>query len=117
MSQKFLITIFFIFFAASALFLFWQNERELDPNRNKNWWTLAFAAPQESDSLSFIVENHSDQNNFRYKIIANKETLAEETLEIKRGETKTISPILTAVSDIRTSVIVTDGKEQKEIYR
>jgi hypothetical protein len=116
-SQKFLIIIFFIFFAASALFLFWQNERELDPNRNKNWWTLAFAAPQESNNLSFIVENHSDQNNFRYKIIANKETFIEETLEIKRGETKTISPSVAAIPNTRISVIVTNGKEQKEIYK
>lgn len=117
MSQKTLITIFFILFIASALFLFWQNERELDPNYNKSWWTLAFTNPQESDNLSFIVENHSDQNNFRYQIIANKETLAEETLEIKRGEKKTIFLSLTAIPDIRTSVIVTTGKEQKEIYR
>lgn len=117
MSQKTLIAIFFIFFAASALFLFWQNERELDPNRNKNWWTLAFAAPQESDNLSFIVENHSDQNNFRYKVIGNKETLADETFEVPRGETKTISPSLTTDPTIRTSIVVTNGKEQKEIYR
>lgn len=117
MSQKILIAIFFIFFAASAVFLFWQNERELDPNRNKNWWTLAFTAPQESNNLSFIVKNHSDQNNFRYKVIANKEILAEETLEIKRGETKTIVPSVVAIPNTRTSVIVTDGKEQKEIYK
>lgn len=117
MSQKFLIAIFIVFFAASALFLFWQNERELDPNRNKNWWTLAFAEPQESNNLSFILENHSDQDNFQYKIIANKKTLAEETFQVPRGETKTISPSLTANSVIRTSIVVTNGKEQTEIYR
>lgn len=117
MSQKTLITIFFIMFATSAMFLFWQNERELDPDYNKSWWTLAFAAPQEQTNLSFTIENHSDQNNFRYQIIANKETIAEETLEIKRGETKTIFPSLIATTDIRASVIVTTGKEQKEIYK
>lgn len=117
MSQKTLISIFFIFFATSTLFLFWQNERELDPNRNKNWWMLAFATPQESNNLSFVVENHSDQNNFRYKIVANKETIAEEMFDIKRGETKTIFPPLTATPDVRTFVIVETGKEQKEIYK
>lgn len=117
MSQKTLITIFFILFIASTMFLFWKNERELDPNYNKSWWTLSFASPQEQTNLSFTIENHSDQNNFRYQIIANKEIIAEETLEIKRGETKTVFPSLTATPDIRTSVIVTTGKEQKEIYK
>lgn len=117
MSQKFLIIIFFTFFTVSALFLFWQNERELDPDYNKSWWTLAFAVPREQANISFTIENHSDKNNFQYKIIANKETIAEETLKIKRGETKTIFPSLTATPDIRTSVIVTTGKEQKEIYK
>jgi hypothetical protein len=117
MSQKLLITIFFILFAVSVTFLFWQSERELNPDRNKNWWTLAFAVPQKPDDLSFVVENHSDRNNFQYKVIANKETLAEGMFDVQRGETKTISPTLTAVSDIRTSIVVTDGKEQKEIYR
>lgn len=117
MSQKILIAIFFIFFAASTVFLFWQNERELDPNYNKSWWTLAFTNPQESDNLSFIVENHSDQNNFRYQIVVDKKTLFEETLEIKRGETKTISPSVIAVPNTRTFVIVESEKEKKEIYR
>jgi hypothetical protein len=117
MSQKTLILIFIVLFSASALFLFWRNERELDPNRNKNWWTLAFVAPQESNNLSFIVENHSDQNNFQYKIITNKETLTDGIFEVPRGETKTISPSLITLPNARTSIVVTDGKGQKEIYK
>lgn len=115
--RKYLIAVLSLFFIVSTIFLFWQNERGLDPNYNKSWWTLSFATPREPTNLSFTIENHSDQNNFRYKIIANKEILTEETFEIKRGETKTIFPSVIAVPNIRTFVIVESGKEKKEIYR
>lgn len=117
MSQKHLILISLALFAAGAAFLFWQNERELDPDRGKDWWTLSFAIPSSPGSLAFTVENHSDQTDFRYEIIVDRQTLSEETFELKRGATTTIAPELGAHPDARTSVTVTAGMEKKEIYR
>lgn len=117
MQHKALIAFTCLLFASSALFLFWQNERELDPERGKSWWTLSFAAPQASADLSFTVVNHSDQTEFRYEVTASKEVLATETFSVKRGTELTITPPLTAEPDKRTTVTVSTEKEKKEIYR
>lgn len=117
MSHKNLIAFSCLLFACSALFLFWQNERELDPDRNKSWWTLSFAVPQTSTDLSFTIMNHSDQTEFRYEVTASKEVLATETFSVKRGTELTITPPLTAEPDKRTTITVSTEKGKKEIYR
>src|SRR3990167_5730764 len=117
MAQRSLILIFIVLFVASAFFLFWKNERELDPDQGKSWWTLAFAIPEESKSLSFIVENHSDQMAFEYEIMADKLLLARNSFVVQRGEKVVIAPPLTAQTSERTKVTITLGTEKKEIYR
>lgn len=117
MSQKYLIATIFLLFAAGAVFLFWQNARELDPDQGKNWWTLAFASPENSESLSFIVENHSTETTFLYEITVDKTLAAKESFVVKRGEKMTITPSLAAKEGGRTKITVTLGKEKKEIYR
>lgn len=117
MTQRFLIIICIGLFVASATFLFWKNARELDPDQGKNWWTLAFALPQETENLSFIVENHSDQTAFQYEITADKTSVAKDTFVVMRGEKETIIPPLVADRSTRTKVTVTLGNEKKEIYR
>ena len=116
LSEKSVIVIFSLLFAASALFLFWQNESELDPNYQKDWWVLSFAAPKDQESFDFTVENHSLATEFHYRIVADKETLAEETVQIASGSTATITPVF-AHSEKRTAVIVTSGSKTQEIYR
>lgn len=115
--QKHLISIFLALFIAASAFLFWQNDRELDPERGQGWWTLSFVAPQDPENLSFTIENHGDQTEFRYEIVADKKTLAEESFTVTKGQSVTITPDVSAQSDTRTSIIVADGKEKKEIYR
>ena len=117
MAQRSLILIFIVLFVASAFFLFWKNERELDPDQGKSWWTLAFAAPEKPENLSFVIENHSDQTNFQYEITDDKTPVAKDTFIVKRGETMIITPSLTAKADVRTKITVTLGTEKKEIYR
>lgn len=119
MQHKTLIAFSLIFFALSAVFLFWQNERELDPDQGKNWWILSFALPQDPSSLSFMVENHSDQTAFRYEIIVNKEIRLQDTFSVNRGETLTVTPPLSAKTGERTSITVSSDKDKdrKEIYR
>lgn len=117
MSQKSLIFISAVFFVVSVGFLFWQNERELDPDRNKHWWTLSFEAPSHSRSLAFMIENHSDTTEFQYSIVADGITLTTSTLEVRRGDTKVITPPFEAQSGTRTRIIVSTNTENKEIYR
>ncbi|MDP3957231.1 MAG: hypothetical protein Q8Q10_01900 [bacterium] len=117
MSQKSLITILCLLLIASAAFLFWQNERELDPDQGKSWWTLAFAVPGESGNLSFVVENHSTETAFQYEITVDKTSIAKDTFVVKRGEKMIITQSFTAKPGKRTIITVTLGKEKKEIYR
>lgn len=117
MTQKTFIFISIALFAASALFLFWQNERELDPDQGKNWWVLSFAVPQESSNFAFVVENHSEQTHFSYTITINQKTRAQAAFTVARGDTVTITP--EEIGDIvgRVGITVTDGQRTKEIYR
>ena len=116
LSEKSLVALFCFLFAASALFLFWQNERELDPNYQKDWWVLSFAAPENKASFDFTVENHSAATEFRYKVVVGKETLLEETFQAASGATTTITPVFPR-KEARTTIVVTSGSETREIYR
>ncbi|MDP2837837.1 MAG: hypothetical protein Q8O53_00975 [Candidatus Moranbacteria bacterium] len=116
-SEKHLVLWFIALFAVGVLFLFWQNKRELDPNLGKSWWTLSFATPEHQESLDFTIENYSNATTFHYEVVAEKKVLASETINLIRGEKKTIAPTIVLNSEIRTSIIVTAGTEKKEIYR
>lgn len=117
MSQKKLILVSLLLFVASALVLFWQSDRELDPDQGKNWWTLSFALPNQEESLSFVIENHSDQTNFSYEIAVGKEIISKKSFIAKRGEKTTITPPSIAKQNERVKITVTTGTEKKEIYR
>lgn len=116
-SEKHLVIIFCILFAASAFFLFWQNERELDPNQGKSWWTLSFAVPEQPGSLTFTIDNHSDNTDFGYEIVVNKKSLTKASFTVAKGNAITVTPDIEAAPDVRTLIIVTAGNEKKEIYR
>jgi hypothetical protein len=117
--QPYLILISLALFVFGSAFLFWQNERELDPDRGKDWWVISFVLPQEPADLSFVIENHSNQVGFRYEITADKEVLSQDTLSVNRGETLTITPPLDAQIGTRTVITVSSDKDKdkKEIYR
>lgn len=52
----------------SAAFLFMKNDRELDPDYRKNWWTLAFVAPADVSDSRFIIVNHTTSSSFTYEL-------------------------------------------------
>lgn len=116
-SEKHLVIIFSALFLMSASFLFWQNERELDPNQGKDWWTLSFADPKDPNNLDFTVENHSNTTEFTYQILSEKQVLLTGNISTKPGTDITIRREVTAPSSARVSIIVSDGIEKKEIYR
>lgn len=117
LSEYTLVIVFSLLFAASSAFLFWQNDRALDPDQGKSWWTLSFATPQDPQSLDFTVENHSDTATFTYEILSEKRMLSTGIASPKRGESVTIRPQVPFPSDTRVSIVVSDGTETKEIYR
>ncbi|MFZ2187742.1 MAG: hypothetical protein WAV46_03920 [Candidatus Moraniibacteriota bacterium] len=117
MTQKSFILFFITLFAISALLLFWQNDRELDPDQGKNWWTLSFVLPKQEENLGFVVENHSDQTDFRYEITVGRETILKEAFIAKRGERTTVTPPSITKQSERVKITVTAGNDRKEIYR
>jgi hypothetical protein len=120
-SEKQLVGIFCILFAVSALFLFWQNKRELNPNFEKSWWTLSFAEAKNENSLAFTITNHTDRSEFTYEtsyaVTPGTVTTSRSTIIVAPGEMKTIIPDFVRNPDSRTTITVTAGTEKQEIYR
>ncbi len=79
-----------IFFATA--FLFMKNDRELDPNYQKNWWTLAFSRLPASSDLSFIITNHTKTDRFTYTLKNNTVTLETKEISIPQGTSRIIQP-------------------------
>lgn len=89
MTQRTLIISFLLFFVASSLFLAFRVERGLDEDFRKDWWAIGFVEPK-SPSPNFFIENHSIDTNFVYQVQQANSVLLEETIDVPRGETKTI---------------------------
>ncbi|PIP26491.1 MAG: hypothetical protein CO140_04250 [Candidatus Moranbacteria bacterium CG_4_9_14_3_um_filter_40_7] len=116
MSQTTKIIIFIlILFVASSVFLFWKSDRGLDMDYQKDWWSVSFAYAKNTD-LSFVIENHSDNNNFSWEIISGKETLQKSDIAVARGEKKNLEIDLSDLTG-RVFVRVSDGKTSQEIYK
>ncbi len=79
-----------IFFAVA--FLFMKNDRELDPNYQKNWWTLAFASLPAPSNLSFIITNHTNTESFTYTIKNDSTLLETQEIRVPRGTSLVIQP-------------------------
>lgn len=118
MTGKSLTASLFILFALSAAYLFSVNERGLDPDTGKNWWSLSFAEPTKESSLVFIVSNHTATDEFRYTVSADGQTLAEGTFVVEPGNDMTRVPAVNFMPQSgRITITVThDGKEET-IYR
>lgn len=79
-----------IFFAVA--FLFMKNDRELDPNYQKNWWTLAFATLPAPSNLSFMITNHTNTESFTYTIKNDSTLLETQEIRVPRGTSLVIQP-------------------------
>lgn len=118
MTEKRLIFGLFVLFALSAAYLFAVNERGLDPNQGKNWWSVSFAEPKNQSSLVFVVSNHTATADFRYTVSADGRTLAEGTFEVVPGNDMTQVPSVEfmPVSGRITITVSHDGRDET-IYR
>ncbi|MEK7549664.1 MAG: hypothetical protein AAB519_01630 [Patescibacteria group bacterium] len=118
--QRKIILAFFVLFIFSTIFLFWQNEQELDPNKNKSWWTLSFTNPNDETDTDFTIENYGISRSFTYQIENDKKILSEGNLTLNIGEKQTIDTSLDQArinTNVPLSIRVSSGEEKKEIYR
>ncbi|HRY82174.1 MAG TPA: hypothetical protein P5232_00495 [Candidatus Moranbacteria bacterium] len=114
MKNKLIISAVIFSFLLSASLLSWNEKKQSDENVGKNWWSLYFVEPK-SDVFDFVIENHSDKNNFEWTILSDKEKIKEGAFEIKKGEKGRINFSLS--SDKKITIQVISGNEKKEIYK
>lgn len=105
-----------VLFVIASGFLFFSVDRELDPDLNKNWWTVSFDS-RASDSTDFTVENHSLSDRFTYIVTRNRETVDAGELSVARGARKTVSPIVPVLPGRTTVSVSSSDGTKKEIYR
>lgn len=118
MTEKKLIISIVSLLLICAVYLSWTGNKQADLNNNKDWWTLSFVDPKNSDT-SFRIENHSDITVFHYAVLtAGKTKLKEADVVIRKGENVKID--LSDQNFSGTEKIIIDvvaGKEKKEIYK
>jgi hypothetical protein len=110
-----IISLILVLFVLSSFFLFGKSNQGLNPDYQKNWWSVSFAYAENTD-LSFIIENHSANNNFSWEIISEKDTLKKGEIAVARGEKKNIELDLSNLKN-KILVRVSDGKTSQEIYK
>lgn len=108
---SFILTLFVI----SSVFLFWKNEQGLNPDYQKDWWSVSFAYATNTD-LSFTIENHSANINFSWEIISERDILKKGDIIVAQGEKKNIAVDLSNLKN-KVLVQVSDGRESREIYK
>jgi hypothetical protein len=118
MTGKSLAVSLLVLFALSAAYLFSVNERGLNPDTGKTWWSISFAEPTKDTSLPFVVSNHTATDQFRYTVSANEQTLAEGEITVKPGGDVTYVPSVNFMSQSgRITITVTHEAQEETIYR
>lgn len=118
MSNRILLFLFFVFFIASSAFLFQRSIKELNPENNKNWWTVSFIRPDRVKNIDIVVSNYTEDTHFKYQILAGESVIAESDFEAPLGENKIllITPEKTPEAE-RVTVRVIHKNEQQELFR
>ncbi|MBP6975947.1 MAG: hypothetical protein KBB51_03935 [Candidatus Moranbacteria bacterium] len=79
-----------VFFAVAYLFM--KNDRELDPDYQKDWWTLSFNTLPAPKDLQFTITNHTKTESFTYTIKDGSSILETEKIDVPKGASRTIQP-------------------------
>ncbi len=80
-----------LLFILCAMVISFLVEKQLDPNRGKDWFAIGFVS-MNGDTPDFTMANHSPDTAFRYTIRSGGKTISEEAFTIKTGETRTMHP-------------------------
>jgi hypothetical protein len=117
MQQRKIIFLIIISFVLSASFLLYTAKNFNDPDYNKNWWAVYFENPKTND-LNFVIENHSDKNNFHYVVLAGSDKFEENDVLLAKGETKSIKlQNSNPKENKKVTIQVISGGIKKEIYK
>lgn len=114
MSNKSIIISLIVFLILSFGFLAYIESNQQNP-QNQNWWVLNFANPKD-ESLNFVIENNSNQNNFHWEVLEDTNKIKEGDVEIKKGNKKIVE-ISPDQSNGKIIIKVSTGNEGKEIYK
>lgn len=118
MTEKRLFLAILALFVLSSLYLFSVNERGLDPNRGKNWWSVSFAEPKNESSLALVVSNHTDSVDFQYTVRTEDALLDQGTFAVPRGSDMTRVPAVRGLPESgRVTITVTHEGKEEIIYR
>jgi hypothetical protein len=90
MKQSALFTIILVLLFTSFAFLFQQSIRELNPEKEKDWWTLSFIRPDRNRNVDIVVTNYSENTSFSYQILGDNELISEGDFEAPLGENKVL---------------------------
>ncbi len=105
----FFLTLFII---SSFSWLAYQEKKQ---EEIKNQWFLYFQNPQQPD-LNFVIENYTDNKNFKWLLLKNEQLVKKEDMIIKNKENKEIKINSNNFSG-KIIVKVQHNGEEKEIYK
>jgi len=69
-----------------------KNDRELDPDYQKNWWTLAFSSLPTPENSAFIITNHTQTDHFTYVLKNGSTPLETKEIQVPKGTSRIIQP-------------------------
>ncbi|HOF42437.1 MAG TPA: hypothetical protein PLF30_04190 [Candidatus Moranbacteria bacterium] len=115
MNSKIIIISTAVMLFASFVFLAAVEKKKMDIN-NHDVWMLYFVDPK-SDSLDFVIENHSEIRTFHWEILSNKKKLTEGDIASEKGETKKIPVSSENTEGKKITITVTGEESKKEIYK
>jgi hypothetical protein len=118
MKNKMIILSVVLSFLVGSCFLFLIERKKTDENYQKNWWSVYFTDPK-SESLNFVIENHSDKNDFVWELSdGQNKSLKKDRLKIEKGGKKTINLPTDLPSQGKMIITVTDTvSHQKQVYK
>ncbi|MCX6763755.1 MAG: hypothetical protein NTZ97_03440 [Candidatus Moranbacteria bacterium] len=115
MQEKKIIIFIAVLFILSSVFLFFISDRYLNSEAQKDWWSAYFVNAKDA-SLNFVIENHSQNNNFHWEVSKDNNKLNEGDVNISKGDMKSID--LNNINATGKIIIdVSDGTDKKEIYK
>ncbi|MDO8529378.1 MAG: hypothetical protein Q7S18_01790 [bacterium] len=114
MSSKIIIIFLIVFLIASFGFLAYTESNQQNP-QNQNWWVVYFQNPKD-ESMNFTIKNNSDQKNFHWEVLKDKNKIQKGDVEIEKGN-KEIVEINLDKPENKITVKITSENESKEIYK
>ena len=116
MQNKIIITTFISLLFISFSFLTYTELKNKDIN-SQNLWFLYFANTRDQ-SLDFNIENHRDNNNFHWVLLANKEKIKEGDVKVNKDENKLIRINKDgSFVDKKITIQVSGDNQTREIYK